>query len=505
MIRKTQYFEQIDKYLDAELHQPELSEFEIQLETDSDLANELNLHLEVEQSFGEHDIVSLRQNLAQIVQNHPDTDEICVFDSFNFGLSEELSSHQNLNHLLSSEEILNFTHSFPKIHLYQHKIAGKENLHQFYKEQFNADAQYNEETFSQYEEDLFTDVQKALDESDIHDIRANLKQIASNMPAHQYSAEQIDDYVSNLMDPESRIQFEEELAVNKSLAHDVRLIGEIDLAVTENDIMNLRASLKNIQKSEFQSSGRIEEIENYIYNTLSEEEMASFEAELSSNSKLFEEVDLIKNIDLALNESDVMKLRSNLQAIAGEIASEKQTERSFIGRFKTRKIVFSAVAATLILLLGISGLLSRQSSQSELYHKFYSKYTTSVVARSSSSTTDHTLAIALQKFDNQEYETSRSLLQEVISRDQNNMVGHFYAGASLQELGKYQDAIKEYETVIVDKDNLFIEQAEWYIGMCYLQTNENKKAYKQFKKIADNQGFYQPKAQAILQKLKPNS
>ncbi|MDP3914552.1 MAG: hypothetical protein Q8R96_12540, partial [Bacteroidota bacterium] len=62
--------------------------------------------------------------------------------------------------------------------------------------------------------------------------------------------------------------------------------------------------------------------------------------------------------------------------------------------------------------------------------------------------------------------------------------------------------IKEYEAVVTNKDNLFVEQADWYIGLCYLQTNENKKAIKQFKKIANTHGFYQQKALAILRKMK---
>jgi Tfp pilus assembly protein PilF len=110
--------------------------------------------------------------------------------------------------------------------------------------------------------------------------------------------------------------------------------------------------------------------------------------------------------------------------------------------------------------------------------------------------------LALQKFDSQDYEAALRLLQDVVSRDDDNMVGHFYSGVSFQETGKYQNAIREYETVIIDKDNLFVEQANWYIGLCYLQTNENKKAYRQFKKIAQYDGFYQLKAQAILRKMK---
>lgn len=502
MIRKSDYFEQIDKYLDAELTQPELREFEIQTEIDFDLADELKLHLDVEQALGEHDVTSLRENLNQIIQNQPDTEKINVFDSFNFGLSEELSSYKNLDQQVNSENMLNFGHSFPKIHLYQHKIAGKENIHQFYKEQFDSNSVSEERSFTPYEEELFTDIQNALEESDILDIRANLKQIAQSMPAYQYSAEEIDDYVYNRMDMFLRAQFEEELTINATLANDVQLIRETDNACAENDIMELRASLMGIQKSEFQAPSRIEEIEGYIYNELSDAEIASFESELASNHKLSEEIELIRNIDVALKENDIMNLRNNLQNIAGKVASEKQTERSFVGKFKTRSVVISTVAASLILLLAITGLLSRQSSQGELYHKFYSTYQTSGIVRSANIATDQALAIALQKFENQDYEEALNLFQGVISRDQNNMVGHFYAGVSLQETGKYQNAIKEYETVIIDKDNLFIEQAKWYIGMCYLQTSEDKKAYKQFKKIANNEGFYQQKSQAILRKMK---
>jgi hypothetical protein len=502
MIRKSEYSENIDRYFDSELNQPELNEFESQLEVDSDLADELNLHLEVEQAIGEHDLINLRKNLNQIINANSDIQEVNVFESFNFGLAEEFSSYQNMDHQVNADDFFNVGHSFPKIHLYQHKIAGKENIHQFYKEQSDSKAISNEESLTPFEEELFIDIQNALEENDILDIRTNLKQIAQSMPAHQYSIEDIENFVYNQMEPELREQFEAELTLNVSLSQDVRLISDIDIAAAEKDVMNLRASLKEIQKSELQSSDRIEEIEGFIYNELSDEEMASFEAELISNQELAKEIDLIRNINLAVKESDVMQLRSNIQSIASKIASEKQTEQSFVAKFKNKRVVIVSVAASLILLLSITGILSRQSSPADLYQKYYTTYQTTGINRSASLTTDQTLSEALQKFNNQDYDAALSLLQNVIAKDQNNMVGHFYTGVSLQETGKFQNAIHEYETVIIDKDNLFTEQAEWYIGLCYLQTSENKKAYKQFKKIAKNEGFYQLKAQAILNKMK---
>lgn len=508
MIRNSDYFEQTDKYLNREMTASELGEFELQLEIDSDLADELNLHLDVEQAMGEQDIISLRSNLNQIVQSQADQvliENISIFDSFSFGLSEEFSSHKNLNRPVSIEDMLDFGHSFPKIHLYQHQIAGKENTHQFYKEQFESDSLSGEDLYdSPYEEELFDDIQSALGEHDILDIRANLKQIAQSMPAHQYSSEEIDDYINNRMDSELQARFEEALALNTSLAEDVCLSREIDLAGAENDIMALRASLAEIQKTEFNCSSRIEDIEGYIYNELSEENLALFESELESNQGLMSEVDLIRNIDQALQESEIMQLRSNLQSIAAVAATEKQTERSLAlsGKYINRRIILTSVAASLILVLGITGLLNRQSSQKELYQKYYTSYQTTGITRSETLSADQTLTMAMQKINNQEYEAALGLLQEVIARDENNMVGHFYTGISLQETGKYLNAIKEYETVIVDKDNLFVEQAQWYAGLCYLQTDENRKAYKLFKKIANNRGFYQQQAQAILIKMK---
>jgi len=505
MLRKSEYFEQTDKYLNSELTLPELKEFEIQLEIDSDLNEEVNLHLDVEQAMGEQDIISLRNTLNQIVQNQTESasnENISVFDSFSFGLTEEFSSQKSNNAQFNPNDIFNFGHSFPKIHLYQHKIAGKENIHQFYKEQFETNSVSNEESgFSPFEEELFADIQNALEENDIFDLRANLMQVAQSIPAHQYSVEDIEDYIYNQMDSELKAQFEQELTINSDLASEVRLNEEIDLAGAESDIMNLRASLNKIQRSEFQPSASIEELESYINNELSSEELASFEAELTSNQKLMDEIELIKNIDLALSETDVMQLRNNLQNIAGEIATNKQTERSFAGKFKAKRIVLSTVAASLILLLGITGIMSRQS-QDDIYQKFYTKYEATGIVRSANLTANKTLSEALQKFEDQDYNAALNLFTEVIARDQNNMVGHFYTGVSLQETGKYQNAIKEYETVIIDKDNLFTEQAEWYIGLCYLQTNENKKAYQQFKKIAKNEGFYQQKAKSILNKIK---
>ena len=507
MMHKSVYFEQTDKYLSSELTHPELTEYESQLAVDSGLSEELNLHLDIEQAVGEQDIISLRSNLSQIVHNQPEIayiENTGVIDTFSFGLTEEFSVEGSLGNQLNAADIFNLGHSLPKIHLYQHKIAGKENLHKFYKEQSGLGSSHDTEfEFTLNEEKLFTEVQAALEETDITDIRANLKQIAQNIPTHQYSIEEIEGYLYDMKDSEIRHQIEEELAINPDLFHEMELIRDIDLAGAESDVIALRGSLNALQKSETQrSTASIKEIEEYIHNELIGEDLSLFEAELASNKKLEDEIAFIKSIDRALKESDIMRLRANLEHISEEISTNKHKERSFAGRFTVRRIALSTVAACMVFLIGISGILSESSTSRDLYQKYYNKYASGVTVRSASINANKILSEALFKYENQDYTAALDLFNQVILSNPGNMAGHFYAGVSLQETGRYRNAIKEYESVIENKDNLFTEQAEWYTGLCYLQTNEDKKAFKQFKKIAQGEGFYQQKAEAILRKMK---
>lgn len=509
MNRKPDNFTLINRYLNEELTEPEIRELELELEFNPGLAAELKFHLEVEEAVQEKDITSLRENMNSIIhqqvaqKKEEMQEEFVLSESYSFGLADELTTIQNFKARLNIDDIINFNHSFPKIHLYQHLIAAKENIYQFYKEQQEHSYRKDQELYSPLDDTLFEDIKDAITEDDVLDLRANLKQIASSVSLHSHSANELHDYVDGILEGEQRMKFEEDLKYDKSLANEVQLLKEIDLALEENDIMDLRANLQGIRESARMFTSDIEEMEGYINNTLTEQQMSLFEDELIHNKDLYTEIELMKDIDRSIQENDIMQLRNNLRNIAHENNNEKQAEQSITGRFWHRRMAIAVVAASLILLLGITTLI-RYTSGGDVYHDFYARYETTGISRASDLTPDGAFSLALQKYNKQDYESALNLMQEVISKDPNNMAGHFYSGVSLQELGKYQNAIKEYEIVVIDKDNLFMEQAEWYIGLCYIQIREEKKAVQQFKKIADSNGFYKDKAVAILRKMKNN-
>lgn len=502
-MRKREYYQNIDLYLDDELTGDELNAFNVELLINSGLSEEVELHREVQRSVQEIDIMNLRNRLGaimgeQYMEDQLSEEVVSAHMSYNFGLSNEFASLKEFFKPLGSGDLNSLSHSLPRIHLFQHGIAAKENIHHFYREQ-QEESVSEDELLSPSDEAIFSELREALHERDITELRANLGQIAAGMPDHQRSDEEIDRYLNHDLKPAQLLRFEEELAYNQWLSKDIDLHKEVDSALQETDVMELRASLDKIQGIEHSVTGRVEEIDRYLFDEMNAEEMSLFVEELSSNSALSSEVTMYREVDTALEERDIMKLRSNLESLGKEIVKDRQ--RSI--RMPLSKIAIASIAASLALILSIGGIMTRQATtDTDLYGQYYQSYETTGIVRSGNATMDNTLTVALQKFNAQEYESALELFQQVIAYDSRNPVGHFYSGVSYQETGRFNKAIEEYELVIKDKDNLFVEQSEWYIGLCYLQTQDRKKAYRHLERISKSNSYYSKKADAIIRKLK---
>lgn len=70
------------------------------------------------------------------------------------------------------------------------------------------------------------------------------------------------------------------------------------------------------------------------------------------------------------------------------------------------------------------------------------------------------------------------------------------------EIKEYNNADKKFQAIIDNKFSLYLEQAEWYLGFCYLMTDKTDQAKKQFKYIAEQNGYYSSKAIEILNRIK---
>ena len=498
--------EKIERFLDHDLTGDELREFQAQLSMDENLRNQLELTIEVQKAVQESDIMELRKNLQRIATENQATrqDEPCAeYHSFSFGLAEEINAANALNSPVSNNDLFNIRHALPKIHLFQHGIAAKENLHQLYKEEQNEEESTTGLTLPDADEALFTDIRQALQETDISNLRANLRQIAANMPAHRYNTEEIDQFLQDELSLPEKVAFENELLINSELQADIELFREVDSAVAETDILQLRENLKNIRQTEFSTLRDSEEIERYISFELDDHELASFESELIENADLAAEVELFREVDRAVAETDIMALRSKLKGLGDQIAGEKTKQQSLAARMPSR-LISATVAASLAIIMALSALLSNSSiSEAELYNNFYQTYPTTGVFRSAEAD-PATLEMnrALDKFNSGKYEQALELFSAILEKEPLNPVGNFYAGVSFQETNRLDQAISSYQSVIRHNDNLFVEQANWYMALCYLRNEEREKAMRKFSQIAQSSSFYKLQAEAVIREMK---
>jgi hypothetical protein len=56
--------------------------------------------------------------------------------------------------------------------------------------------------------------------------------------------------------------------------------------------------------------------------------------------------------------------------------------------------------------------------------------------------------------------------------------------------------------VVEHQDNLYVEKAEWYLGLCYLALNENERARRKFAVLASGNSDKADEAKKLLRKIK---
>jgi hypothetical protein len=417
-----------------------------------------------------------------------------------FGLPDEMEEFINLN--AEDDEILDVGNFLQKLHLRNHKTASKETIYEVYRTEEEV-AENESDMLPEEDELIINEVRQAVAEYDIMSLRANLQSISQNISAHKWQPEEIENYLSGELDEEVRAMIQNESLANSNLTNDINLYQEIDEAIGEKDTMLLRSNLKTIIEFESSHNRSVSEIEEYINNELEESLVSSFEEELLNNEGLAAEVRLSREINDAIGEKDIMALRESLKEIkASEDESESRQLHGIIP-LKLRKAMWYAAVASVILVLGLNITFQNQSiSPTALYNEYYQRVDGNPgITRSISLPEERLISQALLDMNNKEYDKALEQLNNILAKDAQSAVGNFYTGAIYQQKEQFDKAVQYYTSVIKQGDNLFIDQSEWYIGLCYLNRNEKEKAIRQFRKISWKGGYYQQQSNEILKKL----
>lgn len=243
-------------------------------------------------------------------------------------------------------------------------------------------------------------------------------------------------------------------------------------------------------------------IDRYLDGDLNGLELQTLEKELDSSPELRKELRLQREINAALAEKEVLDLRAQLKVIHRSL--EPVPERNM-----ARKLVHSKLAriaaASVVLLIAIAVLTNNFTGNRVNYDKIFNKYYETykpLNVRSGFSEIDKMYRNALTAYQKEDYEKALTLFEEVLELDQSRMEANLMTGVSNMELDEYEEANSSFRKVINHNDNLFIEHAEWYIGFCYIKTDNTDKAIMQFARIASGNSLNKDEAKRILRKIK---
>ncbi len=487
------YFDQVEDYCQGLLSNEAKLQFEAELKMDAKLRSEVKLRVEINKALTERDVLTLRKKLKSAASQQ--TDSKSHNDSFD--LLTNLTNFNEVTDAHSFEELMEHYDSMPKVHVHQHKIAEKETVHEFYKEQGKpAEGKSDIDEFN-FEE--FDGIEEAILEKDILNLRHTLSEVAKSMEP-RFGVEEIDDFLNNDLSQEQLAEFEEELRNSRELKSDIELHKEIEAALAENDVIDLRNRISRIIKTETSWNVSEQEIEDFIDGELDGDLLEAFNAELKENSDLLAEVKLRRQINETIGEADIRELRAELNR-AKELAEESKTRRLIpTVSFKLNSLMRTSVAVV-VLLVAVGGVFSSgYFSVQNTYDKFFRLPEWS--AERSVSTNVTLLQKAQHAFASGKYSEVVKLLDENDELTSNNPVFRFYAGASWQKMGKLKQAIADYSEVIKNGNNLFVEEAEWYRSLCYMRLGKKIEAEQELLAIINKEGYFEEDAKAVLRRLK---
>jgi tetratricopeptide (TPR) repeat protein len=109
---------------------------------------------------------------------------------------------------------------------------------------------------------------------------------------------------------------------------------------------------------------------------------------------------------------------------------------------------------------------------------------------------------ATEYYNIHDFKHAALYFSKVLSDDPKYIEATMYKGVSNYEVKNYPVAEQDFIKVLGNNDNLFIEDAQWYLALCYIQTGDKANATNQLTRIRNSESIYRKDARKILKSMK---
>lgn len=244
-----------------------------------------------------------------------------------------------------------------------------------------------------------------------------------------------------------------------------------------------------------------DQIEAYLYDRMSKEQAASFEAKLKTDKALAEALELKRMEKQALRLLAQDQLRAEMSKWKMEKNTELQPEAQIIEMPRRRLIYRLSAAASIIILIGIPLWWVNQNYSNSGLTGENLGFQTSRSDRSNISE-DNPLLAALDLAQAGNFEEAVNQLQQlqgtIFEEEGKLLLGEIYS-----EQGEMVNATNVYLDLIANSTDVIVKQnAEWFLINVYLATDQVDKARELLSEISiDESHLRKNEAEQLLKKL----
>jgi len=240
-----------------------------------------------------------------------------------------------------------------------------------------------------------------------------------------------------------------------------------------------------------------QQIEEYLDGNLIGEELDLFLKMKEQEKEFNKEIDLRLGINQSLRDKGLLELREILDKQRTDFFTKDPFYNFRRDLFKT----WHLAAASFSLILVVGGLWyilsNKPYSTEKLVSKYYKPAHPIGQIRSVEISSGDALSEAFSHYKENDFNGALKYFKSL----DNQITAKFYSGVCYIELGEFNLAIESFTFVINDKDNLYVEQADWYLGLIYLMNNQRQLALSQFELISNGDSYYATQAEEIIKYL----
>ena len=167
----------------------------------------------------------------------------------------------------------------------------------------------------------------------------------------------------------------------------------------------------------------------------------------------------------------------------------------------SRKIVFQIAAAVFILSLLLFKALTPTYSGDSVYKQYYEPLeANSFQLRGNVQAVDNKLQQGVNFYLSGDYSKAELAFRALQKMNKNMPEALLFSGLDQMGLNNFPAAISSFNELLSREDQ-FVPEAQWYLGLCYIKTGDKVKARSLMAMLSKTEGLYKNKAQLILKNL----